>query len=99
MLCIYCDGVMCIFGDGDGGVYLVMAMCIFSHGMVCIFGDGGMAISSRGVMCIYSHGDVYIWWLADGCILCCGLYLATQNCGAKSSCCGVSCRAWARVGG
>jgi hypothetical protein len=90
-MCIFSRGGMAIFSDGDGGVYLVMAMCIYSRGMVCIFGGGGMAI--------YGVGDVYVWCWADGCILCCGLYLATQFCGAISSCCGVSCRAWARVGG
>jgi hypothetical protein len=96
-MCIYCDGGMSIFSDGDGGVYLVVAMCIFSrggmaissHGVVRIYGVGGMAIYGVGGRYMYGVGVVCVLWLADGCILCCWLYLATQICGAISSGCGV----------
>jgi hypothetical protein len=39
VMCIYGHGGMTIFGDGDGGVYLVMVMCIFGvgvGGMLCV---------------------------------------------------------------
>jgi hypothetical protein len=97
MMYIYCDGGMAIFSDGDGGVYLVMAMCIFSdggmaissHGMVRIYGGGGMAIYGVGGRYMYGVGDVYIVCWRCSCIVCCWLYLALQFCGAISSGCGV----------